>query len=283
MHTPYYTRSARSCFVCGACYWPRIRAISSDGFNRRAVSNAQYPSWRISELNSIILLAKPPLLWYTTCRIYLSHLLEHVADLAARLDCGAQDAESVFSLRYSIIFSLTTLAQICHTLARGRPTAAALREQRNNALRRVLLHVRELRSYEFRLLDPFISVSDIFIHVTSHTNNDIIQIYWSHTLMLFAQEIPSPISTLQDPNVSEGVLCVSICFGTLWPTMPESIPPRELDFETNVLRLAALNEEYMNSRWLPGTTTLCATLAAENLRRASESPLEDEAIHVGSL
>lgn len=180
------------------------------------------------------------------------------------MDDGTQNAEHSLSFRYSSILSLTTLAHIGHALGRGRPNAVALRNQRNDALRRVLLLVGGLSPREFKTLDPFISVSSS-LNTFSQKLTIQTQIYWSHILELFQQEIPSP--EYRNPNVSEGALCVSICFGTLWPEIPASIPEHELDFEVNVSRLTILNEAFVNSRWLPGTTTLCAFLAAKTLQR----------------
>lgn len=133
-------------------------AILKDGFSKKPVRHPQFTLTSLS-LSLTELTARPPLVWYTTCRIYLSHLLDHIIDLSNRLNENARDPESSLSLRYSTIFSLTTLAQISHTLARGRPTASALRDQRNDALRRVLFHLDELSPHDFRSLDPFISVS----------------------------------------------------------------------------------------------------------------------------
>lgn len=109
--------------------------------------------------------AKPPALWYTTCHIYLNSLLEHIADLTNRLNDGTyvQDAENTLSLRYSIIISYTTLTQIIHTMARGRPIAELpSRNHCSEALRRILVHVGELSPHELKAMDHFISVSALY-------------------------------------------------------------------------------------------------------------------------
>lgn len=91
--------------------------------------------------------------------MYLTHLLDHVEYLATRLQKNSRYIEDSLTLRFSSIISLTTLAQIGHTLARESPGAVAFRNQRNDALRRVLLHVGELSSDEFRTIDTFLGVS----------------------------------------------------------------------------------------------------------------------------
>lgn len=139
-----------------------MAATSLDGFYKKEVRRFQKSFRHLAKFSLIT--ASPPTLWYTTYRIYIAHLQTHIEDLTNLLNDCAQDYEKLLSLRFSSILSLTTLAQIGHILVKGRPDATALREERNTALRRVLLLVSELGLRDFTLrLDPFICVSSFFL------------------------------------------------------------------------------------------------------------------------
>lgn len=113
--------------------------------------------------NLILLLAMPSVSWFSTCRIYLSQLTAHIADLSDRLaqSIVMGDEESCLSLRYSSIVSITNLAQIHHAWG-ASPSTAHLRKHRNEALKRVLQIVSEISPEELRSMDPFMSVSSGF-------------------------------------------------------------------------------------------------------------------------
>lgn len=85
------------------------------------------------------------------------------------------------------------------------------------------------------------------------------QIYWSHALELFGYEKPS--DACQDNSAPVGAFDIV----ALQPEIPTSILDHDSDFEANVAKMAALNEEYVQSHWLPGSTTLCEVLAAGDI------------------
>lgn len=209
--------------------------------------------------SSLITAIQP--LWYATCRIYIAHLQAHIDDLTERLSDIMQDSENVLSLRCSNIISLTTLAQIGHILSKGRPDVIAFRKQRNDSLRCVLLAVSELSLQDFKLkLDPFICVglfliSCIRIKITRWAT----QIYFTHALGLFTQE--------NTPSESGNATVLARAFDIvpLRPEIPASILGYDSDFEASVAKMVDLNDEYIHSRWLPGTMTLCEVLAAGDL------------------
>lgn len=74
-----------------------------------------------------------------------------------------KDAESCLALRYSVIISLTAIAQIYDTFARNSsseaPTKPLFRKKCADALKGVLLIVNELKPMEFRYLDVFLTVN----------------------------------------------------------------------------------------------------------------------------
>lgn len=182
------------------------------------------------------------------------------------------DVESRLAFQYCYIVSVTSYAQILFVLARSPTSSVAssikLRDECSHALSRVIAMVEKVNSSELLTLGGLLGVgTDAFTPLLFRLMT--CQICWSRALALFGTEqweIPSPSSNDRD----------STCLSTdLSPTNllkdgdePARLPSGDQSgLGANIARIAQLNEQFIADRYIPGTSSLCARLAEQNIPR----------------
>lgn len=100
--------------------------------------------------------------WLSTCRIFLSHLAVHIAELKTRL-AESEDADSRLIFRFSCIISYTAYAQVVFVLAMSplssMDSAVKFRDECSDALKHVIVLVEGLGLGEFLTLHAILGVS----------------------------------------------------------------------------------------------------------------------------
>jgi len=176
--------------------------------------------------------------WSSTCRIFLAHLTGHIASLTEKLadSESMRDRDRSYSLRYSSILSLTTLAQVTY-LMDSIPSVAGIpvtnyKRQCAYSLRRVVSLVEELTPEEFKFLDMFLGI------------------YWPRAVSLLTSE-PVPVAP-EPSSISRS------------QSNADSLT-EDYEIQQNVVRIAQFNEKFAQNRFIPGTTSLCEKLAAQHV------------------
>lgn len=91
---------------------------------------------------------------------------------------------------------------------------------------------------------------------------------FKHTTSLNTADEPTSFSPASSIQARTSVLHPAADAGqTKFPPTPENKP----NLAYSVARLVELNEKFLKSRYIPGTSTVCARLAEYNMNRTSQS------------
>lgn len=119
-------------------------------------------------------------MWLATCWAFIEQQVKLLEAITSSIADFARigDKESCLSLGYSKMISLTTLAELCHILARSTTSSSSsseFQDKCNEALEGVVHLVQPLDPDDFRCSDPFLGVGLIFclhaldLALTQHT------------------------------------------------------------------------------------------------------------------